>query len=158
MHTGAWAVTLYLKTTFVCVIDSKMLFGQLSKYLHACLIARRILFFLSVDISGAVQGDEVTWDYGLGANEITGSMAMQRDSGSKLCTVCPFSLPGAPLKCQVCPYDNLCETVDSDHSRMNSLPSLAVHIFTSIWWIGWCMFFLEQLQWLDQWTMTFKYF
>lgn len=112
MHTRAWAVKLYLKKIFVCVIDSKMFLGQLSKYLHACLITMRILFFLSVDISGAVQGNEVTWDYRLGANEITGSVAMQRDSGSELGTVCPFSLPGGLLKCQVCLYDNLCETID----------------------------------------------
>lgn len=36
------------------------------------------------------------------------------------------------------------------HTRMISLPSLGVHTFPSIWWTGRCMFFLEQLQWLDQ--------
>lgn len=114
MHTGEWAVKLYVKKIFGYVMDSKMLFGHLSKHLCGCLIATGILFCLSVVISGAVdQGDEVTWDYRLGANKITGSVAMQRDSGRELCTVCPCYPPGAPLKCQVCPRDNWCETRDS---------------------------------------------
>lgn len=159
MHTGERAVKLLLKKIFGCVMDSKMLFGHLSKHLRGCLIAAGILFCLPVVISGAVdQGDEVTWDYRLGANEITGSVAVQRDSGRELCTVCPFSPPGAPPKCQVSPRDSLCETVGSDDSRLNSPPSLGVRIFTSVCRTGWRMFFLEELQWQDQWKMTFKYF
>lgn len=41
-------------------IDSENLFGQLSIYLHVCFIAMQILFFLPVQIGGAVPGNEGT--------------------------------------------------------------------------------------------------
>lgn len=91
MHTGERVGNFHINSFFRYIIDSKMLFGQLSKYLHACLIAMWILFVLSVDTTEAVQGNEVAGDCRLGANEITGSVAVQRDSGIKFCTV-HFSL------------------------------------------------------------------